>query len=454
MALTILDSTVYGGLWASGELAPLFDESRRTRDWLEILAVLAEVEGEYGLIPVDAAHTVAGVCRAMVVDGAFLDELRHGREASGHSTAGLLRAIAARCPGSAGEWVYFGATVQDVADTAMMLALREARQSFAAQLAGVDSALTELAARHRDTLMLGRTHGQAGLPITFGFKVVGWGVEVRRHIQRLDEMGERLGVAQLAGGVGSLSALGPHALEIQARFCERLGLAVPKSSWTSSRDVLAEWGGMLTLICGTADRIGHEVYNLQRSEIGELEEGPFAGVIGSITMPHKRNPEISEHLGTLARVVRHQAACLYEGLVHDHERDGRSWKAEWHLVPEITLIAGRAVELLAVMLRTLVVHPERMFRNIDATQGMVLSEALMLALAARIGRETAHGLVFAAAETARSQGWPLERSVRMNPEIVAALSEAELRVIFDYRCHTGQCGALVDRFVTKAGSAP
>ena len=454
MALTMIDSTVYGGLWASAGLAPLFEEERRTRGWLEILAVLAEVQGEHGLIPKEASVAVAAACRAVRVDTTFLQELRRGRETSGHSTAGLLKAVAARCSGSAGEWVHFGATVQDVTDTWMMSTLREARRYFAVQLAGVDAALTELAARHRDTLMLGRTHGQEGLPITFGFKVAGWGAEVRRHLQRLDEVGRRLEVGQLAGGVGSLSALGPRGLEVQARFCERLGLAAPASSWTSSRDVLAEWGGLLTLFCGTADRIGHEVYNLQRGEIGELCEVPAAGVVGSITMPHKCNPEVSEHLGTLSRVVRHQAACLFEGLVHDHERDGRSWKVEWQVLPEITVLAGRAVELLAGLSRTLVARSERMLQNLEATKGLVLSEALMLALAARLGRETAHRLVSAAAQVAREKGLFLEQAARESPEISAALPEAELRGVFDYRRHTGQCGALVDRYLAQAGRAP
>ncbi len=454
MALTILDSTVYGGLWASAGLAPLFEEQRRTRGWLEILAVLAEVQGEHGLIPGEAAVAVAAACRAVRVDAAFLEELRRGREASGHSTAGLLKAVAARCPGRAGEWVHFGATVQDVTDTWMMSTLREARRYFAVQLAGVDAALTELAARHRDTLMLGRTHGQEGLPITFGFKVAGWGAEIRRHLQRLDEVGRRLEVGQLAGGVGSLSALGPRGLEVQARFCERLGLSAPASSWTSSRDVLAEWGGLLTLFCGTADRIGHEVYNLQRGEIGELCEARLAGVVGSITMPQKCNPEVSEHLGTLSRVVRHQAACLFEGLVHDHERDGRSWKVEWQVLPEITVLAGRAVELLAGLSRTLVVRSERMLQNLEATKGLVLSEALMLALAVRLGRETAHRLVSAAAQAAREKGVALEQAARESPEISAALPSAELHGLFDYRRHTGQCGALVDRYLTQAGRAP
>ena len=447
MATTILDSTVYGSLWASSTLAPLFEEAARTRGWLEILAVLAEVQGEHQLIPASAARCIALACREIEVDGGFLEELRRGREVSGHSTAGLLRAVATRCPAEAGEWVHYGATVQDVTDTWLMRTLAVARRFFAEQLLAIDASLSQQAARHRDTLMLGRTHGQPGCPITFGFKAAGWVAEVRRHRTRLTELRPRLEVGQLAGGVGNLSALGPRGLAVQATFCARLGLAAPAFTWTASRDVLAEWGSLLTLICGTADRIGHEIYNLQRSEIGELSEAPAAGVIGSITMPHKRNPESCEQLGSLSRVVRHLAACLTEGLVHDHERDGRSWKVEWHVVPELTLLAGRAVELLSALSRSLVVDPARMLQNLEATGGMVLSEALMLALAARTGRESAHRLVFELAGQAREGGLSLFQAARASAEISARLSDAELCELFDYRRHTGLCGALVDRLL-------
>ena len=447
MPAAIIDSVIYGELWASAPVKAIFEETRRTRSWLEILAVLAETEGEAELIPRQAAIDVAAVCRAIVVDAAFLDELRAGREATGHSTAGLLRAVARRCPGTSGEWVHFGATVQDITDTWLMLALRDARAPIAQALAAADDALTAHAARHRATPMLGRTHGQHGLPITFGLKAAGWAAEIHRHRRRLDEVAARMDIGQLAGGVGSLSSLGPRALAIQAAFCERLGLRAPVLPWTASRDVVAEWGALLTLATGTADRIGHEVYNLARSEIGELGESAPAGVIGSITMPHKRNPEAAEHIGSLARIVRHQAACLGEGLVHDHERDGRAWKVEWHVVPEITMLAARAVELLADLARGLVVHADRMLQNLEMTRGFVVSEAVMLALAQHVGRETAHRLVTAAANDARLHGRSLDDAVRDSREIMAHLSRDDVAAMFDVRRHAGQCAALVERFL-------
>jgi adenylosuccinate lyase len=442
MTAGLLDSVIYGALWASPALAALFEERRRTEGWLEVLAVLAEVEAAHDVIPPAAARAIASACRGIEVDAAFLEEVRGGREASGHSTAGLIAAVARRCEPEAGAWVHHGATVQDVTDSWLMATLRDARAHVAAELDAACAALAALARRHRDTPMVGRTHGQHGLPITFGFKVAGWLAELRRHRARLREIAPRMDVGQLAGGVGSLAAFGPRALELQAAFCARLGLAPPAASWTSSRDVLAEWGGLLALIAGSADRIGHEVYNLSRSEIGELAEAAPPGTIGSVTMPHKKNPELAEHLGTLARVVRHHAGCLAEGLVHDHERDGRSWKVEWLVVPELTILAGRAVELLAELARGLVVREARMRANLEAAGGAVFSEALLLALARRVGGRAARARVAALAAAPR-----FADAARADPGIRAILAPEELEAVFDVGRATGQCGALVDRLL-------
>jgi adenylosuccinate lyase len=448
-AATMIDSVVFGSLWSQRSIKALFDEVARTQGWLEIVAVLAEVEAEFELIPAQAARAIAACCRTLVVDDAFLDEVRRGREASGHSTQGLIRAIQSRLATGDAQWVYTGATVQDVTDTWTMLALRDARALIERDLERVDHALATLARRHRDTPMAGRTHGQQGLPITFGFKVAVWLAELRRHRQRFVEIAARMGVVQLSGGVGSLSSLGPRGLDVQRRFAERLGLRAPLASWTNSRDVFAEWCALLTLVTGTADRIGHEVVNLQRSEIGELREGFIAGTVGSITMPHKRNPEIGEHLGTLARLVRHLGAAVQEGLVHDHERDGRAWKTEWHAIPEATMLAGRAVELLAELAAGLEVDAARMRANLEASGGSVLSEAFLLALAPRVGRDAAHRLVYETSIAARERGQTLIEAVRASAAIGAALGDCDLDALLDPARHTGQCAAMVDRVLAE-----
>lgn len=450
MAASMIDSVIFGSLWSKRSVKALFDEIPRTRAWLEIIAVLAEVEGEHGLIPSSAAREIAALCRALDVDDAFIDEVRLGREESGHSMQGLIRAVQARLAPEAAAWVYTGATVQDVTDSWLMLSLRTARGIIEVDLKTAAGALALLARRHRDTIMAGRTHGQQGLPITFGFKVAGWLAELRRNLARLREIESRMDIVQLAGGVGSASSLGPDALAIQRSFAERLGLGVPSLTWTSSRDVYAEWCALLTLITGTADRIGHEVYNLQRSEIGEVKERFVAGTIGSITMPHKRNPEISEHLGTLARGVRHLGAAVLEGVVHDHERDGRAWKTEWFAIPEATMLAARAVELLGDLSVQLEVDEGRMYMNLAASGGAVLSEAIMLALAPRLGRDAAHWLLYETAAAARVCGQSFIDAVRENEVVRGALSSAELDQLLDYRHHTGQCVAMVDRVLAEA----
>ncbi len=452
MPVHLTDSLIYQNSWGTPELRALFDDAPRTRSWLEILAALAETQAEFGLIPADAAQAIAIACRTVELDAAFFEEVRAGFEATNHSTLGLIRALQRRCPGSSGEWFYYGATVQDITDTWTALVLQRVQEIVGRELKEIEANLARLAAEHRDTVMAGRTHGQIGLPITFGFKVAIWAMEVRRHRLRLVELAPRLNVGQLAGGAGSLSSLGPRALELQKSFLARLELNAPAISWTTARDSLAEWFNLLALIASTGDKVGHEVYNLQRSEIGEVSEGFVTGTVGSITMPHKRNPEISEHLGTLARVIRHNASLILESLVHDHERDGRSWKAEWAVLAETCLAAGKLLALLRTLTGNLVIHADRMQANLEATGGFVLSEAVMLALAERTGKQSAHTLVYETAMNAQATGRGFKEAILDNPQIRALLSTTEIESLFDYRQHTGHCGAMVDQVLAELGN--
>jgi len=449
-------SAIYGGAWATPEMRNLFADTPRTRRWLDLLALLAEVQAEHGLIPAEAAQDIRTTCRSIEVDADFLRECREGYERTSHSTSGLIAAVARRCSGPGGEWFYFGATVQDLTDTWLMLTLREARRILIADLDRAIKATEDLCRRHRDTVMAGRTHGQQGLPITFGFKAAGWLAELRRHRRRFDETARRMDVGQLCGGVGSLSAMGSQALALQKRFLERLGLREPDMSWTASRDILAEWAHLLVLTTGTADRIGHEVYNLQRDEIGELRERPLTEGVGSITMPNKRNPETAEHLGTLARVVRANAGILAEGLVHDHERDGRSWKVEWHAVPELTMAAGKAHALLASLLEGLEVRADRMRANLEAAGGYPLSEGIMLALARRVGKQTAHHMVHSLVAAARPAGLSFSEALARDSDIRRLLTQEELDRLLSVDAQIGQCRALVDRVLEMepGGRAP
>jgi adenylosuccinate lyase len=444
MSISMIDSPIYGGAWSSAEMRGIFDDVARLQSWLDIIAALAEAQAELGLIPADAAPEIRRVCYVELLDMAAL---QRGYAETGHSMLGLIRELKKLCRAGAGEWLYYGATVQDITDTATALALRKVWAIVFRDLRQIEADLLALAVAHRDTPMAGRTHGQPGLPITFGYKVAVWVDEIRRHLERLKDISRRMGAGQLAGGVGSISAYGERGLELQERFLARLGLRAPAISWIAARDTQAEFINLLALIAATFDKIGHEIYNLQRPEIGEVREGFVPGSVGSITMPHKRNPEIAEHLGTLARLIRHQASCLMESLAHEHERDGRSWKVEWGVIGPICALIGALLQQSKTMCANLEVDGPRMLANLEAGQGDVLSESVMLALAGRVGKQTAHDMVYRVAMAAAQAGRPLKAAILEDAEIVGRLSVAEVEALFDQGPQPGLCPQLVDRVV-------
>jgi adenylosuccinate lyase len=448
-AVHINDSTIYGSSWADPELRPLFTEQNRVKGWLEVMAILAQVQSEFGLIPEQAVIEIKAAYGDMEIDEDFLKEVGEGFIKTNHSLMGLINAVKNRCGATGGEWLCYGATVQDITDTHTVRTLLKVQEYFVRQITAIEHILIDLAKLHRHTVMCGRTHGQAGLLITFGFKAATWLDELERHRQRLTELKTRLAVGQLAGGVGSLSSFGPQALALQKVFMQRLGLDAPAISWTSSRDRYAEWLNIMAMITSTGDRIGQEIVNLQRPEIGELSEGFVSGAVGSITMPQKRNPEISEHLGTLSRVVRHHAAHMAENLVHSHERDGRSWKGEWLIIPDATLATGKALALLKSLLEDLQVNRERMLVNILATNGFVHAEAVMLALAKALGKQSAHQLVYEVTMQAQSEGLHFKQALINNGQISAILADDEIEALFDLERSTGVCGDMVDQVIAQ-----
>ena len=359
MGTRLSDSAQYAHLWGTPELAEVFEERARLQSWLDIIAALAAAQARLGIIPAEAAAQIAAHARRRPARPRLR---RRADPATSHSMLGLIRALQQVLPESAREHVYVGATVQDVTDTWFAPGHARGRGGGLARPArdrGHAARAGRRASRHG---MAGRTHGQPGSPITFGFKVASWADEVRRHLERLAEGRPAGWSASSAARSACWASSHPHGLALRAEFCAELGLADPGISWLTSRDRIAEFGGVLAMVCGTLARIGNEVYELQRPEIGELREPTTPDTVGSITMPHKRNPEGSEHLDTLARLVRANAAVLTEGMVVGHERDGRGWKAEWVALPEVCLLTGVALQLARRLLAGLVV-------DVDADAG-------------------------------------------------------------------------------------
>ena len=445
MGSRLTDSEQYSHLWGTAELATVFGERARLQSWLDVLAALATAQARMGIIPAEAAAQIGAHARAEALD---LDLVAEQTRLTSHSMLGLIRGLQQVLPEPAREHVYWGATVQDVTDTWFALVMREVGAIVWRDLRAIEESLLEMAVAHRDTVMAGRTHGQPGAPITFGFKVASWADEVRRHLDRLREGRPRWLVGQLGGAVGVLGFFEPEGGTLRAQFCAELGLGDPGISWLTSRDRVAEFGGLLSMVCGTLARIGNEVFELQRAEIGELREPTTPEAVGSITMPHKRNPEGSEHLDTLARLARANAGVLVEGMVVVHERDGRGWKAEWSALPEVCLLTGAALDLAHRLLSGLEVDVDAMRANLDRHGDQLASERLLAGLTGRLGKHTAQRLMH---ELLR----PADGDVRRIAEALVAAGAATEQDCRSWlaRPATGAAGAMVDAVVGRARAA-
>ncbi len=442
MGARLTDSRQYAHLFGTPEMASIFDEPARLQSWLDILSALAAAQARLGIIPAESAELIAQHADASRLDVDFVAEQTR---VTSHSTLGLIRALQRVLPESAREHVYVGATVQDVTDTWFALVMRRVGGLVWRDLRAIEDSLLGLAERHRDTPMVGRTHGQPGAPISFGFKVASWADEVRRHLDRLAQARPRWLVGQLAGAVGALGFFESDGLRLRREFCAELGLTDPGISWLTARDRIAEFGAVLALVCGTLARIGNEVYELARPEIGELREPTTSDAVSSITMPHKRNPEASEHLDTLARLVRAQSGILLEGVVAAHERDGRAWKAEWVALPEVCLLSGVALQTARSLLDGLVVDSAAMLANLGRFGDLPSSERMLAGLSRRLGKHRAQQLLheLISADT---------RDIGAALMAAAAASEAEVREWTD-GWPIGTAGAMTDLVVRRAREA-
>jgi adenylosuccinate lyase len=444
------DSAVFGHLWTTPEASALFSDEGRIQAWLGILATLAQAQADVGLVPPTAAAAIQAHADVSRLD---LDLIAEQTRATGHSTMGLIRALREALPEQAREWVYYGATVQDLSDTWFALVFRALGDIAERDVTRMRDRALDLAAEYRDTPMCGRTHGQPGLPITFGFKASVWAAELDRHLERLRHGRDRWERVQLGGAVGTMEFWGSRALDLLEAFAARLDLGVPEIPWLTSRDGVAEFIWLLAAISATVGKIGNEVYQLQRPEIGELLESITEGTVGSITMPHKRNPEISEHLVTLARVIRAQAQLALEGMVTEHERDGRAWKTEWLVLPETGMCFAACVGSGARMLDGLRVDAGRMLRNIGQHHGYLLSEPVMRALAGRVGKHSAHEVVYAAAMNGLDRDQDFRTALRADPRL-DAIPDTELDELLQVEAALGSCAAFTDRVRRACTGAP
>ncbi len=446
MASGVFDSILLRDSWSTEELRRVFSDENRVQKWYDVEAVLASEQAALGIVPREAAGEIMRHAKVERVD---LAAIARAMSEAKHPLVPALRALQKLCKPDLGEWLHYGPTTQDILDTGMALQLKEAHGIILRDLRAVGRALYGLAERHRATPMPGRTHGVQALPITFGHKCAIWLREVSRHRERLGEAEKRVFVGSLVGAVGTMASFGPQAVELEAGVMRRLGLGQADISWHPARDRFAEYASILGLIAGTLTKIAAEVFHLQASEVDEVEEPFNPGKVGSSTMPHKRNPSLCETMITVGRTLRYDVAIMQEALVQTHERESAVWKLEWKALPECCMGVGLLLSLGRHVLEHLVVKPERMRENLDLLGGLLLSERVMFFLAGKLGKQTAHEVVYEAAMRAHEQGGTLEAALLRDPRVKGAATPAELAGLLDPTTYVGLAPELVDRALAQ-----
>jgi len=449
VASTVFDSGLFKDVFGSAEMRAVFSEDALLAAAVRAEVALAVAQGRTGVIPAEAAEAIA---RGASAEGLDREALKRETENVGYPVLGLVRQLAARL-GEPGKFLHWGATTQDIMDTAVVLQIRDALALVERDMEAVSAALARQAERHRDTPMPGRTHLQQALPVTFGYKAAVWLSMMQRHAERLGQLRPRVLVAQLGGAVGTLASLGDRGLAVQQEFAAELGLEAPAITWHVARDGLVETVGFLGLLTGTLGKIGFDVMLLMATEIGEVFE-PFAAHRGgSSTMPQKRNPISSEILVANAKAVRGQAGLMLDAMVQDLERGTGPWQVEWIAIPESFLLTGGALAHAKFMLDGLVVDADRMRANLGLTRGLIVAEAVMMGLAPHLGRQAAHDLVYEACRRAIGEDRALFEVLRANPTVAAVVDEDRLRALTDPANYLGAAPAMVDR-VLRARKTP
>jgi len=424
------------GRYGTPEMLRVFEEENYFQRLLDVEAALAWAHAQVGNIPKEDAEKIEKMASTKYVKVSRIKEIE--REIK-HDIMSLVRAFAEVC-GPSGAYIHLGATSYDIVDTAKALQFREALDIISKKLDDLELILLRQADRYKNTIMIGRTHGQHALPITFGLKLSVWMREISRHIQRLRECRKRLIVGKMSGAVGTQAGLGRQALKIQELVMKKLGLkAAEVSTQIIQRDRHAELICILAMIASTLDKFATEIRELQRTEIGEVFE-PFKRErqVGSSTMPHKRNPELCERICGLAKVVRGLVIPALENIPTWHERDLTQSSSERFIIPEAFILVDYMLHLMIGILSNLEVDEERMRRNIELTQGRIMSEALMLALTGKgMSRQDAHELVRRLAIKSADEKRPFKDVIMEDERVTSLLSVEEIEEALDPEKYLG-----------------
>ena len=441
--------TLLGPLFAGDAMTAAFNDRARLQAMLDFQAALARAEAAVGLFPAAAAGSIASVCKADLFDVAAL---ARDTAAAGNPAIPLVKqltALVAKQDAAAARFVHWGATSQDAIDTGLVLQMRAGLAAIEPDLQRLTAALATLAQTHAKTVMIGRTLLQQAVPVTFGLKAAGWLAAVERTRARLAEAGRAAQVLQFGGAAGTLAALGNRGLDVAAALAKELDLVLPELPWHGHRDRLVDLAAALGLLVGTLGKMARDLSLLMQTEVAEAFEPAGQGRGGSSTMPHKRNPIACAVALAAATRVPPLVATLLAAMPQEQERGLGGWHAEWETLPEIFLLAAGALHHMTDATAGLTLDTKRMRENIEVTRGLVMAEAVTMALAERIGKQEAHHLIEAACRRALAERGHLRDVLAREPSVAAQLTPKALDRLFAPESYLG----MAERFVRRVLAA-
>jgi adenylosuccinate lyase len=437
------------GRYGTPEMLKIFDEETRVQKLLDVEAALALAHAEVGNIPKQDAEKIVEMASTKYVK---VERVKAIEKEIKHDIASLVRALSEVCRES-GAYVHLGATSYDIVDTANALQLKDALSVIEKRLLDFKGILQKQALVHKDTVMIGRTHGQHALPITLGFKFAVWGYEINRHIERLDECKKRVLVGKVSGAVGTQAGLGEHAEQIQELVMKRLGLhAAEISTQIVQRDRYAELICIYATVASSLENFATEIRELQRPEIAELFESFEAKKqVGSSTMPHKQNPETCERVCGLARIVRSLSMPALEDMVTWHERDLTQSSAERFIIPESNILLDYILNLTCNIVANLRVDSERMLQNLSITQGRAMSESVMMALVKKgVNRQEAHEMLRKLTIQSAGEKKPFKQVLQEDKLISSKLTDKEIDQALNPKNYLGTAVKQAELFAKSA----
>ncbi len=442
-------SPLLAPMLSSAAMRAVCDDAACLQNMLDFEAALARSEAALAVIPADAAGPIATACRAESFDPAALAD---AATRSGNLAIPLVKALTsnvAKANAGAARYVHWGATSQDVIDTATMLGLRAGIDALLADTDRAITGFTRLARQHRDTAVVARTWLQHALPMPFGLKLAEYAAALHRSRARLQRLRRETLALQFGGAAGTLAALGDKGMQVSERLATELKLPLPDAPWHTHRDRIAEAASVLAILAGTCGKIARDVSLMMQTDVAEAFEPSGEGRGGSSTMPHKRNPVAAASALAAATMAPNLAATIFAAQVQDHERSAGAWHAEWPTLPTLLLVTSGALAAIVDIAEGLEVDAARMRANLDATGGLIMAEAVAMALAEKIGKSDAHHLVEAASKQAVADSRHLRDVLMADTKITAQLDAEKITALFEPMAYQGASQALIDRLLAS-----